>query len=802
MVACADTDDGEAEEQEDEAEGGPEDGDADDSAPRGRLSWGTSQELGVSHSGTAATPAVRRSYVARTRSGGTAARRPRPRQPRACLSPTAVPPANISFATLVSPEATPRGRQPWFRSGDALAVGKQQTLGVLEPLHPKLRPIVVQEPGMRPHTVLHSPLPSCQQRLPPMPSLRAVHGLLRLGAAIVRYGRVRVRVTLGGMRAGVALGCALPNEAQQHLTLTQQDGSEPLWRAGVHHAEVAQRGLPMLTVLDSRVAYVHCIIGPASAMASLSGAPDSPPPAAAPPAAASANGTSTDSSGPIAGASSGDAAVAGDASDTPAAFVLARALTGLFINGRRIEHGVRTMLREGDNLTIVPQSLSGPALAYMFRAGDPTSRLIPPHISVAASLPPLHSIPLCQICGGLPRACLELQPCGHTFCAACLSHKFAYLLSTASHLACPHGCPQPESINQCPDTDALVAALPEYLQRLSRVVDWRSARQESETGDAVSTAFGSPRSPNWAGRSIGNRSVASGVVGSAGEGSAGDGAGTGALSTFERFVESLGPDAWQHTPRAVVLDTRPTATRHSPYGAAATGESAAPTADGLGHGADARTSPPFAMATAAASFIPEHPGRPAVISELVPLTRDMLPLSMQELQAQQSDVSANVVKSAAECGCEMKELRIVIRHLYVLMHAAMMSSLWKEELNRAGTVEDSAAAARAVVQAAQAGRTGARELGGDLGQQLLCAAATMICSLVLTQQPGMEEVCQGNQWRAARANVVEVRLLGLHSNGLVWPFETHVGRMVRGRCAGSAALGPSSGGRGERLSCC
>lgn len=547
----------------------------------------------------------------------------------------------------------------------------------------------------------------------------------------------------------------------------------------MHHAEVAQRGLQMLTILDSRVAYVHCIIGPASAMASLSGAPESPPPAAtaAVPVDASANGISTDSSGPIATAPSSSRGDTGarDAPDAPATFVLARALTGMYINSQRIEHGVRAMLREGDNLTIVPQSPSGPALSYTFHAGDPTARLIPPHISVAASLPPLHSIPLCQICGGLPRACLELQPCGHTFCAACLSHKFAYLLSTASHLACPHGCPHPESINQCPEIDALVASLPEYLQRLSRVVDWRSGRQESENGNAALTAFGSPRSPNWAGRSPGSRSC---VMGCTGESRAGDGVGTAALSTFERFVESLGPDAWQHTPRAAVADARPAATRHGTFAVAVSGESATSTAEGLGSGADVDTRPPFETTTAPVSFIPEHPGRPAAISELVPLTRDMLPLSMQELQAQQSDVSANVVKSAAECGCEMKELRIVIRHLYVLMHAAMMSSLWKEELNRAGTVEDSAAAARAVVQAAQAGRTGPRELGGELGQQLLCAAATMICSLVLTQQPGMEEVCQGNQWRAARANVVEVLFIGLHCRGLGRPFEMACGGRV------------------------
>lgn len=145
----ADTDDGELGEGP-HGEAAGDDGDVDDTAPRGRLSWGTSEELGVTGGGGSAAAPGPRTYTARMPSGGVSTRRPRPRQPRACLSPTAVPPANISFATLVSPEATPRGRRPWFRSGEALAIGKQQTLGVLEPLHPKLRPVVVQEPGMPP----------------------------------------------------------------------------------------------------------------------------------------------------------------------------------------------------------------------------------------------------------------------------------------------------------------------------------------------------------------------------------------------------------------------------------------------------------------------------------------------------------------------------------------------------------------------------------------------------------------------------------------------------------------------------
>lgn len=523
----------------------------------------------------------------------------------------------------------------------------------------------------------------------------------------------------------------------------------------MHSAEVAQRGLPTISILDSRVAYVHCIVGPASAVAALSVSLDPPlAPQASSPAPPADAAASSLSSGPLPAApSTGDEPA--DAADTPAAFVLARALTGVLINSRRIEQGVRVQLRNGDTLTIVPQTSSGPALSFTFRAGDPTARLVPPHASVAASLPPLHSIPLCQICGGLPRECLELQPCGHTFCAACLSHKFAYLLTTASHLACPHGCLQPESINQCPDIDALVAALPEYLTRLSRVVDWRSQRRDSKNGDATPQPVDSPRSPNWSGRPTGARSAANGSATGAPEVLLEECCGTGNQSPFERFVESLGPDAWQHTPRAAVGSSgRAAAIRHDAGCMVDAADSATGASAAIGTAGAGDSRPPFSAA--APAFIPDFPGRPAAISELVPLSRDMLPLSMQELQAQQSDVSANVVKSAAECGCEAKELRIVIRHLYILMHAAMMSSLWKEELNRAGTVEDSAVSARAVVQAALAGRTGARELGGELGQEVLCAAATMICALVLTQQPGMEEVCQGNQWRAARANVVEV----------------------------------------------
>lgn len=594
--------------------------------------------------------------------------------------------------------------------------------------------------------------------------------------------------------AGVALGCALPNEANQHLTLTQQDGSEPLWRAGVYSSEVAQRGLHVDTILDSRVAYVHCIIGPPSCMTAMN-------PGMAPVQTAARWRNTTGKStartqqktpAELAGSSALDAAVqyahsdtdglvAGlgkttahinDSTDTVEGSVMisAWALAGVCINGRRIEHNEYDELCNGDRLTLVPHSTVGPALNYVFKAGDPTMALIPPSASAAALLPPLHSVPLCQICGDLPHECLELQPCGHTFCAVCLSHRFAAVLTSGAHLTCPHGCPRPDNIDRCMEVDMLVASLPEYLPRLARVIEWRpQGRPEASTGDAATPrAPGSmPRSPNWGGAFHGCASAESPLRRGGtplhaidSHGSAGDA--ESVASPFERFVESLGPNVWPNTPHRAAATT-PTHT-HMPLTSsqrsasilhdssrAQDHETVAPPL----LNSPANLSAPFPEPSSASAAVPM---RPVSISELVPLSKEMTPLPMQELYAQQADVSSRVIKVAANSNCEVADLRQLVRHFYVIAHATMAGPLWKDELNRSGTVEDAAAVVRAIVTAAKQGDRSPDSMGGRAGQQVLCAAASMICALVLAQLPGSEEVCQGNQWRAARAQVVEVRV--------------------------------------------
>lgn len=592
--------------------------------------------------------------------------------------------------------------------------------------------------------------------------------------------------------AGVALGCALPNEANQHLTLTQQDGSEPMWRAGVYSSEVAQRGLHVETILDSRVAYVHCIIGPPSCMVAMNPgmAPvqaaarrrngttklsahtqQKPPPETSDsplraPAPLDAN-TCTDSDDAATGVAKPATQTNGITDEDGCTVMISSwALTGVLINGRRIEHNELDELCDGDRLTLVPHSTVGPALNYVFKAGDPRMALIPPSAAAAAQLPPLHSVPLCQICGDLPKECLELQPCGHMFCAVCLSHRFAAVLTSGTHLTCPHGCPRPENIDRCMEVDMLVASLPEYLHRLARVIDWRpQGWREVSTGDAATPRApeSMPRSPNWGGAFPAYGSVDSPLhrVGTplrAVDSYGSDRDPASGASAFERFVESLGPDAWPHTPQRVA-STTPT---HARVPLTTTQRSASILQDSRGRDHET-VAPPVLSSSTPLSGHREDPQtassaplRPVSISEIVPLSKDMTPLPMQELFAQQADVSAREIKSAANDNCENTDLRQLARHFYVIAHATVSGPLWKDELNRSGTVEDAAAVVRAIVRAAKQGDNSPDSMGGKAGQQVLCAAASMICALVLAQLPGSEEVCQGNQWRAARAHVVEV----------------------------------------------
>jgi hypothetical protein len=95
--------------------------------------------------------------------------------------------------------------------------------------------------------------------------------------------------------------------------------------------------------------------------------------------------------------------------------------------------------------------------------------------------------------------------------------------------------------------------------------------------------------------------------------------------------------------------------------------------------------------------------------------------------------------------------------------------VWKEELNRSGVVEDAVDLVRAALAASRASASAAAssdtpseagaaaQLLDARAQHAVAAAAALVTAMVVAPGGGTEEVCQGNQWRAARAGVVEAR---------------------------------------------
>lgn len=63
-----------------------------------------------------------------------------------------------------------------------------------------------------------------------------------------------------------------------------------------------------------------------------------------------------------------------------------------------------------------------------------------------AALADPSSLLSCQICLDVMRDAVALEPCGHTFCAPCLSHHLAACLRSGQPLNCPLRCAQPQRV--------------------------------------------------------------------------------------------------------------------------------------------------------------------------------------------------------------------------------------------------------------------------------------------------------------------------------------------------------------------
>lgn len=549
--------------------------------------------------------------------GGAADAAARPR--REARSPSGVPPRSEVSAgafevsrVLSSLFTTPRDRAVRRRrnaasAADSAAEVHPEHFGRLEPQHPVLRPVALTCPG-------------------------------------------------------VVIGSLLPNEAQQHLTLTQQDGTEPQWRGAELEAAASAAGYRLVGVVDSRLGPVVCTIVPrppdapatwphtgsddgsasipAAAAAALASQLSSPPGSPPSPGHVSSDRGGIRTVPPVPAMPSGE--------DRPAAAQLrVCSLVGCKINGRHLPCGATAALRTGDRITLVPNT----SLAFVFIAGDPSERTEPPHASVAAYLPSAH-VPICQLCGGLPRKTVELDRCGHTFCAPCLSHHFAKALEAGMPVECPHGCPESKSILECSVADTLVRNLPADVAYLSRAVPQAPV---GPMGDAATPAAGTPRSPAWghcvpcsprvphpppphlsSPRSPAMRHEGSPLT----------------PSTPRRCHRAELP-----SPRGPFSPPAPSPPGPRPRSAPEPYSPASPASSRLG---------------APSALRPESLTRPATSNPLVPLDASVLPLSMHSLHTQQIEISARRLREASVLQ-SLESLQVAAEHMYPLAHGALTS---------------------------------------------------------------------------------------------------------------------------------
>ena len=375
-------------------------------------------------------------------------------------------------------------------------------------------------------------------------------------------------------------------------------------------------------------------------------------------------------------AAAGGGYAAAESPRAPAAELRVLALAGCAVNGAHVRCGARVPLRSGDVVSLLPpaaapatDSTAGAPLAYVFTHGDPAARLVAPHPAAAAALPPVHAVPLCQLCAALPRNCLELQPCGHTFCAPCLSHHLYGLLQSGGPLGCPHGCVDTSTIARSAAAAALLDDLPVYLDRLSHMMPWGA-------GDAATPRGGEPRSPMW---------PAPDSLRPAGSGGGAAAAAAPPASPFAGAARAPGAGAaaaaWP--PLQAAADPRSPARRHaelspmSPLSAASPRHGPRPPHSRLPSAPlSPDASPRRGGGRRRAASLQGPIARPDACHACVPLSRDHLPLSMQALHTQQSEMSSRRLKLPA---ADAASLRIVTWHVYTLAHGAVASTVCRHD---------------------------------------------------------------------------------------------------------------------------
>ncbi|BDA46284.1 hypothetical protein COCOBI_08-3760 [Coccomyxa sp. Obi] len=172
----------------------------------------------------------------------------------------------------------------------------------------------------------------------------------------------------------------------------------------------------------------------------------------------------------------------GEHAVVPGALLIDCSTNGTFVNGARASsQGLGTPLRDGDRISLVLSVTPLVEQYFVFHAGEPADRdkrewasstsvaFLPAEDRQLLSSPAASKLRMrslqrmttskyttadastledfqCQICLGTLRSCVALEPCGHNFCAPCLSHHFASQLMTSNSLSCPLRCVAPSKV--------------------------------------------------------------------------------------------------------------------------------------------------------------------------------------------------------------------------------------------------------------------------------------------------------------------------------------------------------------------
>ncbi|CAD7704362.1 unnamed protein product [Ostreobium quekettii] len=151
---------------------------------------------------------------------------------------------------------------------------------------------------------------------------------------------------------------------------------------------------------------------------------------------------------------------------------------GTFVNGKKVGRGKSIPLKDGDRMSLVLSVAPLVEQYFMYHEGNPqdtdiskgqwvggeavgsSSPLTPPRgrpqpsqalsRSTTSRYTTAEQSTLddfqCQICLGTLRCCVAIEPCGHNFCACCLSQYFGTQLENGVPHMCPLRCPDPERV--------------------------------------------------------------------------------------------------------------------------------------------------------------------------------------------------------------------------------------------------------------------------------------------------------------------------------------------------------------------